>query len=108
MPGYRPEYWKPHKTHARVISKGKGGEPDTLACIECGHPFPKHPTHPKDCCSKPCNAARQNRRIKRGLAIIDDALRWRGNRKDARAVGDLCAKLSIFLEEDRAAGRPSW
>lgn len=48
------------------------------------------------------------RRIKRGLAIVDLALRWRGDRKDKAAVGDLCNVISMFLDEDKKAGRPSW
>ncbi len=44
----------------------------------------------------------------RGLAIIADIMRWRGDRKDKDALADVCHKVSIFLDEDKKAGRPSW
>lgn len=48
------------------------------------------------------------RRIKRGLALVDICLRWRGDRSDPTGLADLCFVISIFLEEDKKAGRPSW
>lgn len=59
-----------------------------------------------------CNAKARGqwfqRRVKRGLAVLDTSLRWRGDRSDKEALADLCNIIGHFLTEDKAAGRPSW
>lgn len=48
------------------------------------------------------------RRMRRGLAAIDTAMRWRRDRSDKKALADLCSILSMFIDEDKKEGRPSW
>lgn len=106
----RRENWKPHKRRARVVSKrfDGGGPIETRECKECRAHFEVPATRDRDFCSDACRQSHLKRRMLRGLAIIDDALRYRGDRKDPTAFGDLCARLSVFLEEDRKIGRSSW
>lgn len=48
------------------------------------------------------------RRIRRGLAIIDTAMRWRIYRSDKDALSDLCNIIAVFADEDKKDGRQSW
>ena len=59
-------------------------------------------------CSTACKSKFNNRRISRGLELIDRALHWRGDRKDKEAFTDLCFVIDGFLRDDRAIGRVSY
>lgn len=76
-------------------------------CKETGQEFTDR-TGRSDFINRQATVVYGQRRMQRGLAIIDTAMRWRGDRKDKTALADLCFILSLFLEEDRIAGRPSW
>lgn len=107
----RSESWSPHRTRAIVLRWDviNASRVAIRQCKECTKEYADdRPRHPSDFCCKAHQVAFKNRRQKRGLAIIDDAMRYRRFRKDKTAFGDLCAKISAFIDEDKANGRPSF
>lgn len=76
-------------------------------CAECSATF-KRTQHKQVFCGPKCKQAYHNRAAARGKTLVPLALAWRGSRSTAtgkRAFTELCAVVSRFNEEDKAAGR---
>lgn len=77
-------------------------------CLECGAPIE---TRARRCPPRnsACNKAWHNRRLKRGLGIVDLAMTWREGRGTTKAAkkaySDLCFVLDGYLREDKNVGR---
>jgi len=94
------------KVLARFERDGKQWE--RRVCKNCGGTWECLASSRAEYGSGPCRIAFLQRRQRRGLMVIDAAMRYRRNRKDKAAFGDMCQILGLFIAEDRAAGRPSW
>lgn len=79
------------------------------ACGECGKPFAPR-IRDQSFCTRECKQTFHNRGIQRGNRLYPLVYRWRALRSsdpDASnaAFSQLCAQLSLWIDEDRRAGR---
>jgi hypothetical protein len=77
------------------------------ACKNCGGTFECLASSRRQFGDKACKADALKRRQARGLYIIDAVLEWRATRTPA-ALSELCRRAGFMLDQDKAAGRPSW
>lgn len=103
-------YQAKHHVKSAVVRRfvRDGIKMEVRRCKNCGGEFEWAADLPKDFGCQPCRAEFLKRRQARGLQIIDAAMRWRGDRSDPTAMPALCAMISEFIAQDRAAGRDSW
>lgn len=77
------------------------------ACKNCGGTFECLATSRRDFGDKPCKNGFLKRRQARGLLAIDLLLQWRATRTP-ESLSALCRQAGFMLDQDKAAGRPSW
>lgn len=77
------------------------------ACKNCGGTFECLATSRRQFGDKPCKADALKRRQARGLYVIDLLLEWRSTRTP-ESLSELCRRAGFMLDQDKAAGRPSW
>jgi hypothetical protein len=77
------------------------------ACKNCGGTFECLASSRREFGDKPCKADNLKRRQSRGLYVIDALLEWRATRTP-EALSELCRRGGFMLDQDKAAGRPSW
>ena len=101
---------EPHPIHARVVRSFLRDDKkwEERICKNCGGTFECLANSRRDYGDDPCRMAFLQRRQRRGLMAIDALMRYRRDRKDKTALGDLCQIAGLFIAEDRAVGRPSW
>lgn len=77
------------------------------ACRECNKSLRDFSRNARFCSNKH-KARFNNRRVARGGIVYDLAMRWRLNREDTAALGELCHQLAMFADQDKLDGRKSW
>lgn len=79
-----------------VHDTGKTPEATPAACMECGEAFQTLRPGYDRFCQASCRKSHNNRRMLRGLAIIDDAMAYNDD--------EVTKRVTQFHEEDRKRG----
>ena len=81
-----------------------------ISCRECGKAL-NNADRRAEFCGSPCRKTWNNRRMVRGAELYDLMMALRFNRAEAKAQNVwslMCRLASVWMEEDKAAGRTTF